>query len=118
MDDIFGVSNDSEGTKRRKDETGKVWETKDVGENEYFLGMQVQQNLDLGTIRLTQHPYWEHVINQFFCLKHIIPRNTFLPVGINLDSNMSPKMDSERRTMDGKLYQLILGSIMWGQLAT
>ena len=50
MDDIFGVSNDSEGTKRRKDETGKVWETKDVGENEYFLGMQVQQNLDLGTI--------------------------------------------------------------------
>ena len=30
-----------------------------MGENEYFLGMRVQQDLKLGTIRLTQRPYWE-----------------------------------------------------------
>jgi hypothetical protein len=30
-----------------------------VGENEYFLGMRVQQDLKLGMIRLTQCPYWE-----------------------------------------------------------
>ena len=49
-DDIFGASNNDEEVKQRKDEIGKVWEIKDVGENEYFLGMRVQQDLNLGTI--------------------------------------------------------------------
>jgi len=35
----------------------KVWEIKDVGESEYFLDMQVQQDLTAGTIRLSQQPY-------------------------------------------------------------
>ena len=35
---------------KRKDEIGKEWEIKDVGENKYFLGMCVQQDLTLGTI--------------------------------------------------------------------
>ena len=96
---------------------GKVWEIKDVGENEYSLGMRVQQDLDLGTIWLTQRPYWEHVVSRFH-LEHITPRNTPLPTGINLNSNMSPKTDSEKKEMRDKPYRLILGSVMWGQLAT
>jgi Reverse transcriptase (RNA-dependent DNA polymerase)/Pol polyprotein, beta-barrel domain/GAG-pre-integrase domain/gag-polypeptide of LTR copia-type len=116
-DDVFGASNDGEEEERRKKEIGGVWEIKDVGENEYFLGMRVQQNLELGTIRLTQRPYWEHVLNRFR-LEHITPRNTPLPIGINLDNNMSPITDSEKKTMDDKPYRSVLGSVMWGQLAT
>ena len=63
IDDIFGTSNDGVEEERRKKEIGEVWEIKDVGENEYFLGMRVQQDLQLGIIQLTQHPYWEHVLN-------------------------------------------------------
>ena len=103
--------------KRRKYEIGKVWEIKDVGGNEYFLGMQVQQDLKQGMIRFTQHPYWEHVLNRF-SLENITPRNTPLPVRIILDNNMCPKTDSERKQMEDKLYCPILGSVMWGQLAT
>ena len=88
-----------------------------MGETEYFLGMHVQQDLTLGTICLSQRPFWEHVINHF-SLDHITPRNIPLPVGIILDSNMSPKTKSEKRMMDDKLYRPILGSVMWGQLAT
>ena len=102
---------------RRKDEIGKVWDIKDVGETEYFLGMRVQQDLNSGTIRLTQRPYWEHVLGRFNMDK-VTPRNTPLPIGIILDSNMSPKTDSEKKEMDGKPYRSILGSVMWGQLAT
>ena len=40
-DDIFGASNNDKEAKQRKEELGKVWEIKDVEENEYFLGMQV-----------------------------------------------------------------------------
>ena len=49
MDDVFGGSNNEEEGKRRKDEIRGVWKIKDVGENEYFLGMHVQQDLELGT---------------------------------------------------------------------
>ena len=109
-DDVFGASNSGKEIKKRKAEIGGVWEIKDVGENEYFLGMRVQQDLTLGTIRLTQRPYWEHVINCF----SLVP----LPAEIILDSNMSPKTDSEKKIMNEKPYRPILGSVMWGQLAT
>jgi hypothetical protein len=79
--------------------------------------MRVQQDLALGTIRLTQRPYWEHVINRFD-LTSIPPRNTPLPIGINLDHEMSPKTESEKEQMLSKPYRSILGSVMWGQLAT
>jgi hypothetical protein len=116
-DDTFGASNNDEEIKRRKEEIGGVWEVKDVGESEYFLGMKVQQDLELGTIRLTQRPYWEHVVNHFG-LAGVTPRNTPLPTGITLDSNMSPKTESEKKDMTDKPYRPILGSVMWGQLAT
>ena len=77
----------------------------------------VQQDLNLGTIWLTQWPYLEYILNQFH-LEHITPQNTPLPTGINLDSEISPKTDSEKREMIDKPYHLILGSVMWGQLAT
>ena len=79
--------------------------------------MRVQQDLQLGTIRLSQYPYWEHVLNRFH-LENIVPRNVPLPVGIILDNNMCPKTESEKKEMEGKPYRSILGSIMWGQLAT
>ena len=116
-DDIFGASNDNEEIGRRKGEIGEVWEVKDVEETEFLLGMWVQQNLEIGTVWLTQPPYWEHVLN-WFSLTHITPRNTPLPVRIILDANMSAKTNSERKKMDNKPYWLILGSVTWGQLAT
>ena len=91
---------------------GNVWEIKDVGESEYFLGMRVQQDLTTGTIRLTQHPYWEHVVNRFD-LGHIPLRNTPLPVGLTLDTNMCPQTDSDKQQMRDKPYRAILGSVMW-----
>ena len=45
-------------------------------------------------------------------------RNTPLPTSINLNSNMSPKADSEKKQMNDIPYQSILESVMWGQLVT
>ena len=45
-------------------------------------------------------------------------KNTPLPPGITLNSNMSPKTDSEKKQMEDKPYHSILESVMWGQLAT
>ncbi len=116
-DDIFGASKTNKEAMKRKEEMGKEWEIKDVSENEYFLGMQVQQDPKTGTIRLTQQLYWEHVLNRFE-LTNVTPRNTPLPVGTTLDQGMSPKTDSERKLMMDKPYHPVLGSVMWEQLAT
>ena len=43
------MNTDEEG-ERRKNEIGKEWEIKDIGDTQYFLGMWVQQDLNLGTI--------------------------------------------------------------------
>lgn len=117
MNDIFGALRTDEEITKRKDEMGKEWEIKNVGENEYFLGMQVQQDLKSGMIQLSQRPYWEHVANCFI-LKNVPLRNTPLPLGIVLDQDMSPNTKSEKEQMADKPYHAILGSIMWGQLAT
>jgi Reverse transcriptase (RNA-dependent DNA polymerase) len=69
---IFGASKSDKEIKRRKGEIGGVWDIKDVGETEYFLGMRVQQDLKLGTIQLTQRPYWEHVLAKFH-LENVTP---------------------------------------------
>jgi len=45
-DDVFRASRMNGEIKKRKDEMGKEWEIKDVGENEYFLGMRVQQDVN------------------------------------------------------------------------
>ena len=84
---------------------------------EYFLGMWVQQDLDLGTFWLTQCPYWEHIL-LWFNLDNVTPRNVPLPPGIILDSDMSPKTESEKREMKDNPYHLILSLVIWGQLAT
>ena len=51
-------------------------------------------------------------------MENVTPWNTPLRIGIVLDSNMSPKTNSEKKGMDNKPYRSILGSVMWGQLAT
>jgi len=53
-DDVFRASKMDREIQRRKDKIGKEWEIKNVGDNEYFLGMRVQQDIDQGTIQLTQ----------------------------------------------------------------
>ena len=52
--DVFGASSSDEEIEKGKGEMGKIWDIKDVSKNEYFLGMWVQQDIELGTIRLTQ----------------------------------------------------------------
>ena len=42
-DDIFGASNSDEEIEKRKEEIGKLWEIKDVGETEYFRSSVLNQ---------------------------------------------------------------------------
>jgi len=62
IDDVFRALKIDREIERRKTEMAMEWEIKDVRKNKYFLGTQVQQDLHAGIIKLTQQPYWEHII--------------------------------------------------------
>ena len=95
-DNVFGASTTETEAEKRKSEIGKEWEIKDIGDTEYFLGTQVQQDLALGMIRLTQRPYWEHVITRFD-LEHIFPRNSVSRSGpVRLYGVRDPNRDQDR----------------------
>jgi hypothetical protein len=61
-DDVWGASSSVEEAGRRKGELAKVWDIKDVGDTHRLLGMRVEQNLEAGTITLSQRSYFEKVL--------------------------------------------------------
>jgi hypothetical protein len=95
----------------------KIWDIKDVGNTHRLLGMRVDQDLEAGTVTLSQRAYFEKMLTDFG-LENVKLRSTPLPVGIVLDSTMSPTTPEDRALMVGKPYREVVGSVMWGQLAT
>jgi len=65
-DDIFGASKTDREAKERKDEMGKEWEVKDVGANEYFLGVRVQQDI-------RKNPFFVATISSSYLFPFISP---------------------------------------------
>ncbi|SJK98299.1 uncharacterized protein ARMOST_01564 [Armillaria ostoyae] len=90
----IGASLNKEEVSHRKGELEEKWDLTDVGENHYFLGMRIDQDLEAGMISFSQHPYWENVFSDFN-LTHLTPRSTLLPVGIILNHSQSPTMQAE-----------------------
>lgn len=110
-DNVWGASTTSEVGEKAKAELGKLWDIKDVGENHQLSGMRVDQDLECETIKLSQQGYFEQVLEQFN-LKNIAPQSTPLPVGILLNTSMSPTTDAEKLEMNDKPYREVLGCIM------
>jgi hypothetical protein len=77
----------------------------------------VDQDLKAGRVTLSQRAYFEKVFVDHD-LQNVRLCSAPLPVGITLNSSMSPTTAEERTEMVGKPYRQLLGSVMWGQLAT
>ncbi len=116
-DDVWGMSSTKEEASHWKGELEEKWDLTDMGENHYFLGMRIDQDLEAGMISFSQRPYWENIFNDFN-LTHLTPRSTPLPVGIILDHSQLPTTQAEWDEMEEHLYQRLLERVMWGQLAT
>lgn len=64
-DGVWGASSSVTEASRQKKELEEKWEPNDVGENHYFLGMKIDQDLEASTISFSQHLYWENVLLDF-----------------------------------------------------
>jgi hypothetical protein len=90
---------------------------KDLGVATYCLGVEISQDLEAGTVRISQWKYFESVLERFG-MADCRPVSTPFPVGTRLTKEMSPKTDEERELMVGKDYLGLLGSVMYGMLQT
>ncbi|KAF7372247.1 Gag-Pol polyprotein [Mycena venus] len=88
-DDVWGASSSLAEAELRKAELVEVWDIKNVANAHHLLGMHVNQNLEAGTVTLSQRAYFEKVLADHG-LENIQLRTNPLPVCISLDSSMSP----------------------------
>ncbi len=90
----------------------KVYPLKDMGEISDCLGIHITRDYMLHTICLDQEVYFTSILSNYG-LENYSPVVT----SCNRYTAMSPAKDNEERT-DQQLYSSIVGSMMWGAVAT
>ncbi len=116
-DDVMGASASLPEAETRKAEMGRIWDIREVTDQERLLGMTIIEKYEAGTITLSQRAYFEKVFKEFG-LENLPLRSIPLPVGTSLSNDMSPTTNEERQVMKDKPYRTLLGKVMWGQLTT
>ena len=102
-DDVLGASTTKEGSQLAKKELGAKFETKDMGELKYILGVCFDQNQATGDIHLSQQLYLEQMLERI-SFRSSNPQYTPLPVGLILTESHSPQTDEDKQYMKDKPY--------------
>jgi hypothetical protein len=116
-DDIFGISSTRSAGHIASDELDTCFETKDLGEPNYILGIEITQDKAAGTITLSQRTFFERMLEQFG-MADCNPKTTPLPIGIVLSENDCPTTDADKAYMKDKPYREVLGKFNWGANGT
>ncbi len=90
----------------------RVYPLKDIGEISGCLGIRITRDQALHTIWLDQEAYFTSVLSNYGL-------ENCSPVATPCDgyTTISPAKDDEERT-DQQLYSSMIGSLMWGAIAT
>jgi hypothetical protein len=116
-DDIFGISSTPAAGRTASSELDTCFDTKDLGEPNYILGIEITQDKAAGTITLSQRTFFERMLEQFG-MADCNPKSTPLPVGITLSESDCPSTDTDRAYMKDKPYREVLGKFNWGANGT
>jgi hypothetical protein len=117
VDDLQGATNNKPTWDILKAKLSARLKMKDLGIASYCLGLEISQDLDAGTVRISQKKYFQGVLERFG-MADCKAVSTPFPVGTKLTKEMSPKTAEERQVMDGKDYLGVLGCVMYGMLGT
>jgi hypothetical protein len=112
-DDIFGISSTTAGGRTASEELDTCFDTKDLGEPTYILGIEIKRDANAGTISLSQRTFFERVLVEFG-MADCNPKPTPLPIGIVLSESDCPTTDEDKAYMKDKPYRRALGKVHWG----
>lgn len=85
---------------------------KDLGLVSEILGMQAERDGDLGSIKISQKKYINEIVDRFG-MNLCKPADTPLPSGIKLSKEMKAKTPDEKKEMEDKPYQELIGSLLY-----
>ena len=113
VDDILLFSTSINAIDAVKKALAEEFSMKDVGELAYFLGIQVSRDRANKTIMIRQDGYVNIILEKFQMLD-AKPVSILIPHGVKL-----VKLDmQEESTMDSRVYQSRVGSLMYAMLCT
>src|SRR5271155_3881687 len=112
VDDLLIFGKDMDSVNDLKAQLSEEYEMKDMGELEYFLGIQVHRDRERKIIHISQPGYIRTILERFG-MQDSKPANTPLSSGARLT-----KAKATDTLMDQREYQSMVGSIMYGMLAT
>ena len=114
VDDITILSDSLKNINQIKSTLSKRYEMTDLGEISSYLGVNITRDRSLKRLEIDQSHYIKEIINRFG-LSDANPMPTPLPAGVEVHLE---KYDGEASKADIKLYQQMIGSLLYAQLGT
>ena len=117
VDDMLIASKDKEEVKHLKSRLAEEFDMKDLGPAKKILGMEIQRDRNVGTLRLSQEAYVKKVLVRFG-MEDAKPVSTPLAPHFKLSASMSPTTEVEKAYMDKVPYASAVGSLMYAMVCT
>jgi transposase InsO family protein len=115
VDDILIAAPDLETVKSIKSTLSGIFDVRDLGEARVFLGMEVERDRVLGTLRLSQRAYTQSVLAQFG-MSSAKPKSTPMDLSARLVKATRP--DELCDVNDKATYMSIVGSLLYLSICT
>ena len=117
VDDMLIASKDKEEIKCLKSKLAKEFDMKDLDSTKKILGMEIQRDRNVGTLRLSQEAYVKKVMERFG-MEGSKPVSTPLAPHFKLSASMSPTTEVDKAYMDKVPYASAVGSLMYAMVCT
>jgi hypothetical protein len=115
VDDILLLVSSHEAVKSVKEEIGRLYKIKDLGEAKYFLGIKLERNTH-GTLRMSQTNYIENILDRFNMAASkpvpspMVPNKTLM--------ERIPRTEEEASAMIGVPYREAIGALLYLSIRT
>ena len=117
VDDILLAGNNLEYLITIKEWLSSNFETKDMGEATYILGVKIHRDHSKKLLSLSQEPYIKKILERFN-MANCKPMDTPIAKGQYLSLEMCPKTPEERSRMAKVPYASAVGSLMYDMMCT
>ena len=117
VDDLILASSNDELLESTKHALSERFEMTDMGELEYFLGMEIKNNRDEGKVTVRQTKFLKSILTRFG-MQDSKPVKTPQDPGLKLTNSMCEGGCNHEDTMKNMPYRSAVGSIMYLMVAT
>lgn len=112
LDDLILASSTSKMLQETKQALSKRFEMTDMGQLKYFLGIEIEQDLILGTLTMRQTKFACEILTKFN-MENSKPVRTPQDLGLKLTKSMCEGGCKHSETMTGVPYRSAVGCLMY-----